>query len=467
VPRLTRVLPLTFLLGLFLAPSAAAVERTETYRFGPIEVDGYQVKQNDFDIGISKPKVDGYITGMSVDIVDADGSKVPIQRLMLHHIVFSNVGARFGDKRDATCGMFTALDSRTRIPALAERFYAAGEERAVMKLPPGYGYPMDADDNWILTWMVMNHRATPDRAFIEYKVTYDTEPKTPVRPWWLDVRNCLADPVYNVPGGGRPGSTHTRSATWTVPQDSVIVAGGGHLHGGGKRLALTQPDCGNRTLFASSPLWGNRDHPFYNVRPILHEPGPINMSGTTSAQGFRVARGERIRLVSQYDNELPHTRVMGIMMVFLAPASGPVPRCAAPPGDVQVYRSSEPGRTRTPRFRVPIIGLGRDGRVRVISKAPGGTTSVEGRRATVLARSYSFRQPNLIVDPGTRLTWLFRGRELHNVTLANGPEGFASPHLSGGRSFSKRLTRPGKYQLFCGLHPVDMTQTVTVRRKRD
>ena len=58
-------------------------------------VGPYQVKQSDLDFGIPKPVEDGYVTGMEVDIVDEGGKKVPISRLMLHHIVFSNMGAEF------------------------------------------------------------------------------------------------------------------------------------------------------------------------------------------------------------------------------------------------------------------------------------------------------------------------------------------------------------------------------------
>ncbi len=101
-------------------------------------------------------------------MVDAGGKPVPISRLMLHHIVFSNLGEEFGDKRDATCNTFTTLDSKTVIPAVAERFYAVGEERAEMRLPKGYGYPVKGRDRWALTYMMMNHRNRADRAYIQY-----------------------------------------------------------------------------------------------------------------------------------------------------------------------------------------------------------------------------------------------------------------------------------------------------------
>jgi plastocyanin len=452
-------------MALLSAGPASAEVKTETFRYGPITVNGYEVKQSDLAVGIGHPKVNGHIVGMDVDIVDADGTKVPIQRLMLHHIVFSNAGAQFGDKRDATCNTFTQLDSRSQLPALAERFYAAGEERAVMKLPPGLGYPVKPDDQWVLTWMLMNHRRTKDTAFIEYRVTYDTDPAIQdAKPIWLDVENCKLDPVFDVPGGGAAGGTFSKSTEWTVPEDGRIVAGGGHVHGGGKSLVVSQPDCGNRTLYASTPTWGNPDHPFYNVRPILHEPGPINMSGFNSAQGFAVKRGERVRLTANYDAALPHTRVMGISLMYLAPPDPARPgNCAPLPGDVTTYKTDQPGRTVTPRFRVPIIGI-RNGRAVEIRKAPGSTT-VMRRGGTIDVRDFFFKKPNIVIPQGSTLKWRFDSPTLHNVTLANGPEGFSSPHLSDRRIYRKKLTRPGTYQLFCGLHPVQMTETIKVVKK--
>jgi plastocyanin len=61
------------------------------------------------------------------------------------------------------------------------------------------------------------------------------------------------------------------------------------------------------------------------------------------------------------------------------------------------------------------------------------------------------------------VTWRFDGSIDHDVTLANGPYGFSSDNLSGGKTFSITLTRPGTYKLFCALHPVQMTQVIRVR----
>ena len=460
---LRRLLPLLALALLAVPAGASAEVRTETFRHGPIEVSGYEVKQNNIDFDVPKPKVDGFVTRMEVDVVDAKGKPVPISRLMLHHIVFLNGGSALGEKSDPTCNGITALDSRTLLPDLAERFYAAGEERAVFKVPPGYGYEMKADDKWLMTWMLMNHRKQTDRAFIQYKVTYDTSPDlTPVTPYWLDVRNCRSDPVFDAPGGGKKGARFKTSDTWTVPQSGRIVSTGGHVHGGAYGLRATQPNCGDRELYELDPAWGRPSHDFYRVKPILHEPGPIAMSWATSSQGIRLSAGERVKLSAIYDNERPHTRAMGINLVYMAHDAGVRGTCAPLPPDLRERQTTKPHRVKPPAFRVPIIGLDRRGRAVEIKRAPGKTKRLPDG-TTIRVKNYRFGVGNAIVKRGARLSWRFEDAELHNITLADGPRGFSSEHLSGGRTYTKRLTTKGRYKLFCGLHPVSMTQTVKVR----
>ena len=196
------------------------------------------------------------------------------------------------------------LNSRSTLPGLAERFYAAGEERAKLRLPDGYGYKINAADKWGMTWMLMNHRKTDGHG---------------LHPVPGDLRHGAQDTRHAVLAGhrelqGRPGVRHPgRQARRArppatpprgpCPQSGRIVAAGGHVHGGAKQLDLkrTGPDC---TLYSSKPTWGSARHPFYNVRPVLHEPGPINMSGFTSATGMPVRKGERLRMDADYDGEL-------------------------------------------------------------------------------------------------------------------------------------------------------------------
>jgi hypothetical protein len=147
------------LLALLALPAAAQAAPSEgcvqdgsdgtlqrwTCTTAPITVPGLSVRQSgsgaDDLRGTPRPPVDGSITSMDVDVVGADGRQVPIRRLMLHHIVFANLGAQLGEKADATCGRFTMLDSRTTIPAIGERFYGAGEERAGWRCRPATDCP--------------------------------------------------------------------------------------------------------------------------------------------------------------------------------------------------------------------------------------------------------------------------------------------------------------------------------------
>ena len=453
---------------LFVLPTAASgAVKTYTQRVGPVQVGGYEVKQS--VLPAPHVKVDGFVTNMEVDVVDADGTPVPIQRLMLHHIVFANL-----NRQDATCDSIMGFDERPNGLFSSERFYAAGEERAKMALPPGYGYELNSGDFWGLLYMFMNHRAETDRAYIQYEYRVVSGPDAAgyksVDPYWLDVENCRADPIYNVPGTKKNGSTHTQSYDFTMPKPGYIVGGGGHVHGGARELTLTEPDCpGNREIGDSQPTWGKRGHPFYNVKPVLHEPGPIAMSGFQSRAGIPVAAGERLRLNALYDNSLPHTRVMGIMVVYVHhvnQAQAPE-RCGALPGDIKklLTPGTIPGRSGPIPYKIPLTALNENGKAVKIKKPPGKTKRLKSGK-TVEVGDRFFSRPNVRVKRGAKLNWRFSGQELHNVTLANGPVGFGSPNLDGDRSFDQRFTRKGKYRLFCALHPVQMHERVVVKGKR-
>jgi plastocyanin len=453
-----RLTPALAVLALLCAAAPASAEiKTETFRF-PVTVKGYQVKQ-EMTFGVQHPNVDGYIVGWSTNVVNADGSAVPIQRLMLHHIVFSQLG-----QQNPLCKSYKGFDANQTLPGLATPLYGAGEERNVLAFPPGYGLRLRKNDTWLMTWMLMNHRKTKDSAFIEWKVTYTTDPEQAVNLYWLDVENCKADPIFSVPGGGAPGSTYKKTAEITMPESGHVIAAGGHVHGGAYGLDISQPDCGDRTIIHVQPAWGTADHPFYHVRPILHEPGPIAMSGTLSSQGFPVAAGQRIRLTATYDNQYPHTRVMGIAGMYVAPSSEPVDGCGPLPTDVAVFQTPLAHRNDPPVFKVPITGLDQNGKAVTIQHPPGKTVTLSSG-SNIPVKSFAFLPANVRVKRGAKLNWLFKGEpgDLHDVTLANGPRGFASPNYSTNAKFTYRFNRPGKYQIFCALHPVSMTETVTVK----
>jgi plastocyanin len=441
---------------------------------------------------VPTPPQTGSITHMETDIIDADtGQQVPISRLMLHHIVFTNL-----NKHDATCNNYTGFDGRQGFGNFSpQRFYAAGEERAKMSMPPGYGYPTKSSDGWGMVAMVMNHRAAADHALIHYEVTIDSAPLSPVTPYWLDVRDCHADPIYNIPGvgprakakKGKGGSSKASEARkhkkgkkkrgrttslpttdetkdYVIPQSGRIISGAGHVHGGAIGETLTEPGCGNREVARSDPTWGLPDNAFYNVKPVLHEPGPINMSAFRSTTGLPVHAGETIRLNSIYDDSQPHVRVMGIMIVYLAPDPSVTQNCGPIP-NWEVLKTDQPGRPGPIPFTIPLTALDPSGQATVINAPPGKLQNTRSGTIVPVGDRF-FGASNLRVRNGSYLSWQFAGSELHNVTLANGPEGIGSENLDGNRGFTQHFTRPGTYRFFCALHPVQMQERVVVTKKK-
>jgi plastocyanin len=435
---------------LVAAAPASARERTFKLRFGPVSLDGYQVKQNSDQV--RTPRVNGYITGMRAHVVDRKGREIPIRRLMLHHVLFTNRGARDGDRHDGTC------------PGLnRERFYGTGEEHQVLDLPSGFGVPIRKRDRWWAAWMLMNHRPQRDVGYIQYDVTVETARKlTPVKAYWLDVTGCRGDVYYNVAGGRGPGSTASKTITWRPPFDGRLVAGGAHLHGGTKSMKMFQTRCADRRIVDSKPWYGTPDDPVYHVLPVLHEPGPINTSWFKTRTGIPVVKGERIRVSGDYDGQRPHVKVMAVMHVYMA-RSGNVSRACHPlPSDMTNANLDVPGRGTAPVVTVPLTRIGPNGRAQTINGLPGPTKVLYGG-TNVLVHNYAFSKPKLSIPVGASIKWRFPDPISHDVTLANGPLGFASLFSRAGRTYTYRFRQPGTYKLFCSLHPVVMHEVVKVR----
>src|SRR4051794_38752851 len=86
---------------------ADADQTTRVFRYGPIRIAPYGVDQRDYVFGIPGPQVDGYMTGGTARLVDTKGRPVSLARVMLHHVVFANAGARLGEKTNPTCDRVT------------------------------------------------------------------------------------------------------------------------------------------------------------------------------------------------------------------------------------------------------------------------------------------------------------------------------------------------------------------------
>jgi plastocyanin len=430
-----------------LPAAATAKTRTLKMRFGPVNLSGYETGTGTNNT--PSPHLNGYVTAMHAHLVDKAGKPIPQQRVMLHHVFFTNQS--HGGHGDC-------------VKAHTETFYGTGEEDQKMQFPAGYGYRVKRSDRWKVGWMFMNHRHGDDRVYLQYTVTVSDSPKTkPVTPYWISV-SCARNKIYSVPGGGADTATHQRTRTWTVPKSGRIVAAGAHAHGGALKVSVARAGCGE--LLSSVARYGTADDPIYHLSPVLHEPAPRSMSVVTSQTGWAVRKGDRLRVTSLYSDSAPHSAVMGIMHLYIASGKGRTARCPANPADVQEHRLAfpgAPGRDAPPLVTPQLSALDNNGVAQpVMGDLPGPLKTLPGD-ATVAVKNVAFAPRRLSVPAGATVRWNFGDPIRHDVTLAGGPRAFASAYYKRGASYRTKLTTPGEYRIFCSLHPVTMSQTIVVR----
>ena len=71
--------------------------------------------------------------------------------------------------------------------------------------------------------------------------------------------------------------------------------------------------------------------------------------------------------------------------------------------------------------------------------------------------------PTVTVKRGTKVTWRWGGRDLHNVTVYRGPVKFRSSLKDSGR-FSRTVNTVGTYKIHCTIHQPGMRMTLKVAR---
>lgn len=437
-------------LGLALSSTASAATKTYTLRTKTFAIDGFQTIYP--KLFVKTPKRDGYITYMYARLMYAPGKPVPLQHVMLHHIVFINAGHRGGPAKTTSCH-----------GRRGEPFWGTGEEHERLELPPGYGYQVDHRDKWRMQTMLMSHGLRARHVYVQYTVRLVTAVRLQrVKPLWLRAEGCLKFPSYEVDGGGAPGSTNARTHRWTMPFSGRIVASGAHLHGSSKGVAISEPGCGNRTIISHKPLFGMPGDTVYRIRPILHEPGPIATGYFLSKTGIAVRRGQKLDVTGLYDDEHPHPGVMAIAHVYIAPDASVKDPCAAIPGDAHITWTRTDGRPSAPYEPVPFNAVGADGKVHEIDR-PAGRTLFSDGNATVKVRDSYFDAANVSIPAGATVTWDWTGHLRHNVYLAGGPRDVNSTSQGHGFVYRKQFTVPGTYRMFCFLHPITMHQVVDVR----
>ena len=94
------------------------------------------------------------------------------------------------------------------------------------------------------------------------------------------------------------------------------------------------------------------------------------------------------------------------------------------------------------------------------------TQALAATRSVKVGDDYYVRKgspPTVTIERGTKVTWRWAGRDLHNVVVYRGPVKFRSSLKDSG-TFSKTVNRTGTYKIHCTIHQPDMRMTLKVVR---
>jgi hypothetical protein len=458
----------------FITPASYPGLQHLHYEYGPIDI---VPGQNTIDFGQNnlKPKVPGYITRFSPNLVYASNHKVPrVDVIHLHHGVWVFNG----------------------YPTMA-----AGEEKTVFAAPHGYGYHYDPNDNWIMNYMIHNLTPTPTKVFITYDIDFvpDSEPAaqsiTRILPMWMDVSGIKTYPVFNaIKGTGRKGKyTFPNMAKgaakqdigfahqWTVPKDDTLVATAGHLHPGGLYDDLTVTRGGKtKRLFRSEAKY---------FEPAGAVSWDVSMTATKSTWRPTLNPGDVVKVSSTYDiHKASWYETMGIMVVWFADghqSDGKDPFTSGVDATGLLTHGHLPENNNhggspfsgLPDPRSMLAGPPTSNvNIQDFTYARGdfGLTGKNGR-PPVVKRGHSLKFTNLDSLQNTPL----RQAKYHTITACKSPcnrtTGVAYPIADGGRQFDsaelgygpgfatpaanrntwstpKNLAR-GTYTYFCRIHP--------------
>jgi hypothetical protein len=285
---------------------------------------------------VPKPHVNGFMVRMAPNLVYArpDGTccgKVPLTNIIhLHHGVWLTNGAAGQGEGNGYPGGYYP-------------FMATGEEKTIYSLPHGYGYPIGANDFWVLNYMIHDLTTKPANVYITYDLDFipDSSPAaaniTAVHPIWMDVESGHIYPVFDVHrysgkngkytfpdmakdpyGGGRPLNE------FTVDHPGTLVATAGHLHPGGLYDDLDLIRAGQTPSGGATPgTVPNSVRLFRSYAHYWDKRGPISwdmaMTATPTDWRPQVKAGDVMRISATYDTtRASWYESMGIMVVWEA-----------------------------------------------------------------------------------------------------------------------------------------------------
>ena len=304
--------------GAYATPvgKAAAVQQLPggaqriTYRIGPFDIVPGQNEIGYAPI-VERPQVDGWFTRIRPDLTYLDGRVPGVDVIHLHHGVWVNM-------------------SRSAPGFGIEPFFAAGEEKTVVRLPKGYGYPVRTTDSLLLNHMIHNLRPTATKVYMVYQVDFVPEGSPAargirnVRPIWMDVQRGSLYPVFNVRKGSGGNGRYTypnearnpygggqRKNQWVVDRPGVLVQTAGHLHPGGLHTDLkVRRGKRTRTLFRSVAKY---------FEPAGAVSWDVAMTATRPDWRVKLRRGDVLSVNATYDSKRASWwESMGIMVAYMA-----------------------------------------------------------------------------------------------------------------------------------------------------
>jgi plastocyanin len=107
--------------------------------------------------------------------------------------------------------------------------------------------------------------------------------------------------------------------------------------------------------------------------------------------------------------------------------------------------------------------------VGALALAVAGASAASGPKPRTVKVGDDYYSPvKLTVKRGTKIkwTWLAGNADTHDVRLGSRPKGvkkFHSELAASDYSYSKKLTVPGTYKIYCSLHK-EMRETIVVKK---
>lgn len=228
---------------------------------------------------------DGWLVAFHPRLVDAAGIAEPGK--LLHHVAFWNTA-----RPDFLC--------RNKL----EHVFGAGGEMNDWPALPGFGYRVAKGSRIRVNTMFSNPTGTAyPKTYLEVRIEYrrdapDAAPLHSVYPAWIDVMGCR-DSGYDL----KPGQNVTTGQI-AVPYAGVLLGVGGHLHDYGRQLVLE--DVTRKSQVAELDAQSDSAGALLSM-PIVQFPAP----------GYRIEKGEVLRVTATYDNPTRKHLVEGAMGIVV------------------------------------------------------------------------------------------------------------------------------------------------------